>query len=391
MDLELGHVGNPIAETTDEASDEALVVLPPQMQRFGKLLSTPTGRPTPACWLIGAVLALYPLAGLLVGVGIPSVLSRAVDGDTQLAIQFGLIYGGVLAAGPVALHALFMVTRQPQGHLTQLGAGTARVPRGVVDGLEWWARFLKGLLALMLFLFTAFDGFFASQGMVLLAVANVAHFVSFFPTLFLWWYSLKAASALTAAPVAVANGKARAVAERLRKDGGSMDSQTWRPEVEAPVLELVRNTLPTLSDGWGRSVGVVMIGLVCVALGFFLTVRFFFTDTTPLWAQAVIAVIIGGWIALPFLLAIDPASASSNCARLEDSINHISGEDSSFMPADIFMKYIKRLNKDQGLGASALKSRFCRLFCSLKLRTCQLRSTHTMFVCGQASWCSVRS
>ena len=146
-----------------------------------------------------------------------------------------------------------------------------------------------------------------------------------------------------------------------------MDSQTWRPEVEAPVLELVRNTLPTLSDGWGRSVGVVMIGLVCVALGFFLAARGAFTDSTPLWAQAVCAGIIGGFVALPFLLAIDPASASSNCARLEDSINHISGEDSSFMPAENFIKYIKRLNKDQGLGASALHSRFCRLFCSLKL------------------------
>ena len=263
MDLELGLVGNPIAAANDEAGDEALVVLPPQLQRVGKLLSTPTGRPTPTCWLIGAVLALYPLAMLLVGVGQPSVLSMAASGNTQGAIQFGLMWCGALPVGSVALHTLFLVTRQPQGHLTQLGAGTARVPRGVVDGLEWWARFLKGLLSLMLFLFAAYDGFFASVGFVLFAVPNFAYCACFFPTLFLWWYSLKAASALTAAPVAVANGKARAVAERLRKDGGSMDSQTWRPEVEAPVLELVRSTLPTLSDGWGRSVGLVAVGWVC--------------------------------------------------------------------------------------------------------------------------------
>ena len=272
MELELGLVGNPIVETNDDEAgdDEALVVMPPQLQRVGKLLSTPTGRPTPACGLIGAVLALYPLAMLLVGIGVPSVLSQAANGNTQGAIQFGLMWCGVLLVGSVALHTLFLVTRQPQGHLTQLGAGTARVPRGVVDGLDWWARFLKGLLSLMLFLFAAFDGFFASQGLVLLAVAQFAYAVCGFPTLFLWWYSLKAASALAAAPVAAANGKARAVAERLRKDGGSMDLQTWRPEVEAPVLELVRSTLPTLSDGWGRSVGVIMIGLVWIALGLFL-------------------------------------------------------------------------------------------------------------------------
>ena len=54
--------------------------------------------------------------------------------------------------------------------------------------------------------------------------------------------------------------------------------------------------------------------------------------------------------ALPFFLAIDPAGVSSKCARLEDEINDICGEDTSFIPADIFVKFLKRQNKDQGLG-----------------------------------------
>ena len=38
----------------------------------------------------------YPLAALLVGFGIPSTLSQAMDGDTQLAVSGILFYGGVL-------------------------------------------------------------------------------------------------------------------------------------------------------------------------------------------------------------------------------------------------------------------------------------------------------
>eukprot|EP01051_Picozoa_sp_SAG22_P001361 SAG22_NODE_53_length_24242_cov_158.884231_1_plen_114_part_10 len=114
------------------------------------------------------------------------------------------------------------------------------------------------------------------------------------------------------------------------------------------MRRLVRSTLPALSGGWGRSVGLVMVGLVMFALAMFLKLRGFFTATASLWVQALFAGIIGGSALLPFLLAIDPASVSSNCARLEGSVNHISGEVTTFMPADLFIKYIKRLNKDQG-------------------------------------------
>ena len=58
-------------------------------------------------------------------------------------------------------------------------------------------------------------------------------------------------------------------------------------------------------------------------------------------------------LAMPFVFAIDAASASSKCAKLEDEINAIRGEDPGFMRAMSFFKYVKALNKDQGLGCVA--------------------------------------
>ena len=179
---------------------------------------------------------------------------------------------------------------------------------------------------------------------------------------FIWWYSLKAACTLAASDIDIAAQKARAETKRLRESGDAMDLRTWKLEIEEPVLGLVEGTLPALSEGWGNSVGFVGVGLVWVAVA-----------QIALYLYPQVALDGGAWsylaalpalelfdrltlifqifaIAMPALLAVDPASASSQCSRLEDEINHISGRDSSFLQATNFVKYLKRLNKDQGLG-----------------------------------------
>ena len=380
LDLDHGLVGNPVAAgravggetpTEEEEGDEdlegeELVVLPAQLERVGSMLSTGTGRPTLLCLCAGAGAVARPLAALLVGIGnYPSVLSVAASGNTQSAIAQGLFFCGVLIAVPPALHALFVVTRQPHGHLAQLGAGSTHVPRAGVATLARSARFLRGLVVLILFLAAAFDCLVAVRGYWLGPLTDWLYAVIAWPTLFVWWYSLKVAAIITAARVASADRQARAVAKRLPDTGGRLDPKKWRSEVEEPVRQLVRNTLPTLSGGWGRSLGLIMVGLVMIALSIFLFLRDFFTADVSLWVQALFGGIIAAFGLLPFLLAVDPASASSKCARLEDSINHISGEDTAFMPAENFIKYIKRLNKDQGLGmlAFTMLFRMCQCWC----------------------------
>lgn len=101
-------------------------------------------------------------------------------------------------------------------------------------------------------------------GLAMLAWATV-----FTPALFLWWYSLKVAAALADSPIVEARGKARAEAARLRETGEKIDAERWRTEVEEPVMVLGRDVLPSLSEGWGLSVGLVGIGFVVMFLCFF--------------------------------------------------------------------------------------------------------------------------
>ena len=121
--------------------------------------------------------------------------------------------------------------------------------------------------------------------------------------------------------------------------------EQWRTEVEEPTKQLALVILPTLSDGWGKSVGLVSVGWVCGGLAWYV-----FWDSfgvlgagNPLW------LFVLGPIALPVALAIDPATASSSCARLEDRITRLGIEDPGHARRHAFLKFLKADNKDQGL------------------------------------------
>ena len=150
----------------------------------------------------------------------------------------------------------------------------------------------------------------------------------------------------------------------MRDSGGKIDPDRWRTEVQEPVQALCRHTLPTLGRGFGTSVGLVMAGLTMVGMGLGLHVYDLYEgyahwaatdllDKVPfcfeLWSVLVAAQCLAGAV-VPFLLAADPAAASSKCARLMDDINHLCIEDPAFMPAQSFIQSVKRLNRDQGLG-----------------------------------------
>ena len=53
---------------------------------------------------------------------------------------------------------------------------------------------------------------------------------------------------------------------------------------------------------------------------------------------------------VPVLIALGPTGISTQCARLEDDINAVCGQDTGFPPATNFLKHIQSLNKQQGLG-----------------------------------------
>ena len=138
------------------------------------------------------------------------------------------------------------------------------------------------------------------------------------------------------------------------KDGGvqPIEDEQWSREVERPTRKLALITLPTLSDGWGQSVGLVSVGWVSGGLSFYVeTDSFGFLDpsTTPGWLLAMCCGMILGLIAVPALLVITPATASSSCARLEDRITRLCTEDPNHPNRGLFIKSLKADNKDQGL------------------------------------------
>ena len=138
------------------------------------------------------------------------------------------------------------------------------------------------------------------------------------------------------------------------KDGEvqPIDDEQWSREVERPTRKLALITLPTLSDGWGQSVGIVSVGWVSGGLSWYVELDMFaWLDplTQPGWVLAICWGMILGTIAVPALLVITPATASSSCARLEDRITRLCIEDPNHPNRGLFIKSLKADNKDQGL------------------------------------------
>jgi hypothetical protein len=97
-------------------------------------------------------------------------------------------------------------------------------------------------------------------------------------------------------------------------------------------------------------VGLVATGLACLAVGAILFLGTSgFTSFTGVVGLSWFGLMVG-FAAMPFVLAVDPAAASSKCAKLEDSINLLSARDTSFAPGMRFLKNVQALNKQQGLG-----------------------------------------
>jgi hypothetical protein len=165
-DLQLGMslVDNPVAPDSGEADDSAqeeLVVMPPQLQRFGALLSTvPEGGATALYKGWFAVLSGFPVLWLFVpgyGVAYSSTRDKLLASAPNNAVVVDLCWiGGMLLSGPAALRALQRATRPNNGFLVQLGMGSAFVPRVVTEKLETSKRRLRRSMTALIALIVMF-------------------------------------------------------------------------------------------------------------------------------------------------------------------------------------------------------------------------------------------
>lgn len=363
--LDLSIIDNPVGATcTVRLSAEDLVELPPQLTRTAALLSTAEGKPTLLFKVLMFVLVAFPFQSCFLAFHYdaydptPNVFEAAKSGDMQLVtLIVGWWFLGYLLPGPAALVSLRLVTRPRNGHLAQLCncSGGARVSRRSLESLKWWGRALWFMVVFFLIgLYLAYDKIFSAKlgrGLAT-GIEFLVHSAVFFPVMFTWWYSLKVASALVDVPITKVSWSARDEAKRMRESGEPiMDPERWQSLIEEPVLELICETLPTLSEGWGPSVGLVATGLACLAVGAIgYLLDYVLKYLKQNWQLATALGLLIGFAAMPFALVLGPAAASSKCAKLEDSINLLSVRDTNFAPATNFLKNLKALNKDQGLG-----------------------------------------
>ena len=269
--MQLG--ASPEAALDDVDVDAELAPLPDYFVAVRAHLWTPDGTPRRVVrWLYG--IWYFYLAWATVVYPIIVLLGYATADDLEQMVIIGPV---VVLMGLVPLHTLCVVAR-PGGHLDQLGAyvGTL-VPTTTIKSLKSWKRGFKiGWLLLNFVMITASEVFvFGSQRVRVCCGAGnfvdnnllAAAFAMSSGNICVWWFSLKVAAALTKKPARAASSSIKAMISRIEKTTGSSSSRPmideiigvdeWYTEVELPVLKLARTTLPTLNDGWGRSVAFV--------------------------------------------------------------------------------------------------------------------------------------
>jgi hypothetical protein len=154
----------------------------------------------------------------------------------------------------------------------------------------------------------------------------------------MWWHTLKIASALAGDDVDEVILKVRTT--------DLDDKDRWHNDVAAPALKLATETMPTLSRGFGTSLG--LLTFVCWT-GAFSNFCWFLEGRKPLViaTTAVLAI-------LPLLVAMDVAACSSKCDVLRAELNdkRIKTLDARLPVHAIndLDQALDRLNRNKGLG-----------------------------------------
>eukprot|EP01046_Picozoa_sp_COSAG06_P037674 COSAG06_NODE_4277_length_4410_cov_5.807237_2_plen_708_part_00 len=354
----------------DNGEEEALV-LPPTFDfggRLGPWLSTPEGAPTALSYVLYGTLGGETVVWLFFGydgrgifnmLGCDGLGSCSLD-DVEVAAQMAFHLGGfiLLAAYTFVFHALRCVTRTAEagGQLVLLGLGIARVPTSAARSLRQW-RLLVRLVTWPVAV--AFVGMAVQMALVVDGAQRVL-----FPLVCVtcatggimvgqWWLTLQLAVALTndeAKPVAAA-------AEAAAKREAELDDGEWRRTIEEPAQKLACVTLPLLSEGWGPSLGAVMIGFFSYAIGLVAHLyelpQFFWDDPALGPLLRVFAGLTVVFAALPVLLALAPAGVSTACDELTDSLTdlHAKGDPArQYERMTPLETILDRANRKQGIG-----------------------------------------
>ena len=212
------------------------------------------------------------------------VMTHVRQGDVGGIAFTGLIGFWLLVPGLAAFRTL-LAAMGPGGLLEQIGASTISscVPESVVASLRWWQRFhcclyvvITMVLSVHFFLLASWYASSPDQYRIRATFIFWMFFIVIWMfVLYTWWFSLKVASALVQYQVDETTTSCTALISTTHEYNvespvaNEVTNDEWRASVELPTLRLAEKTLPTLSKGWGLSVGLVGIGWVVGAVAWY--------------------------------------------------------------------------------------------------------------------------
>ncbi len=233
----------------------------------------------------------------------------------------------------------------PGGALEQLGLGTRLISEKDCKSLKLWAKIITIPLVLSLAFGVVMFSFIsvmiasgAAEDLGSLAMMLSMSLGLFFviPCLLAWWHSLKTAALL--AEDAIDD----VISDITRYE---VSSKEWDEELIPAIMLLVTDTLPTLSRGWGFSLGLLFAGCGPLWLSYLNNFLWWGFGGTGLMLFIIPLGV--------FLVASDVARASSKCDDLMNALNKkrfVSTSVEVDNRLQVIEHALERLNRKQGLG-----------------------------------------
>ena len=346
--------------------------------RLGPWLSAPLGAPTFLSCVVYGLLVVESVLWLFFGLDGQGIFNKLGcrrgwadgDGDANFGgcdidaaaavadLTLHLAFSVVLAAFTYAFHGLRCVTRTEEagGQLALLGSDTACVSAAVAHALERWAYVIAlfsvsamtGIIGMVLFVTITGSGWYR----LLFPVTSLVSVVGVV-ALLRWWLTLQLAVAIadTAVQRVSKASNAAVVCEAV------LDDEDWHHGIELPAQHLAQETLPLLSSGWGVNLGAVMVASAVYAIALSAVLlqlpqaMWDHAEYGPTYTALVVVAIAAA--VLPVLVGFNPASISSTCGTLIDTLTDLLAKGDPAHELERIgplFDILGRANRNQGVG-----------------------------------------
>lgn len=187
-------------------------------------------------------------------------------------------------------------------------------------------------------------------------VAAGFHLIMVVPAVAVWGLSMKLAAMMARSAIRKVVHAAENMVPESPRAGSSIRQRSaeareeWQTRVVLPAMRLATDTMPTLSEGWGK--GLLIMTFVVWVMAFGMMCEGFDNGRYRTFALAVALSL------LPLILAIDLAETSSQCNELRRVLNDVRVDNPTEevnAALSIVETALDKLNRNQGLGFTVMQ------------------------------------